>query len=273
MIRSLAHLEYHKSMFPPLFPGTFVSLTTQTSLFSMVFENTNAHGGNRGDFGPAMGPSPFDFLQAIFNPANARSGDAVFSQEAFDRVMSQLMEQNNSNGAPPAADELIKKLPRRKVDSSMLGSDGRAECSICMDNVEIGTEVAHLPCTHWFHYECIESWLKEHDTCPHCRKPITPEEQTNQQSSSSGRRRRSSRRSSSIASPMAAAMEGSRYNSIPPPDSPSGLRQARDRYYGRRRDSDFERPPNERRTSTRSTGSRDAGGGGVGGWIRNHMPF
>ena len=55
----------------------------------------------------------------------------------------------------------------------MLGDDGKAECSICMDRVDLGTEVTVLPCNHWFHETCVKSWLSEHDTCPHCRRGIS----------------------------------------------------------------------------------------------------
>ena len=240
------------------------------TLFGMLFPGAN---GARGPGGaPPMG-GLFDMLSMMQDPRNAQRGDHVFSQEAFDRVMSQLMEQNQQNGAPPAPRELIDQLPKKPVDKSMLGDDQRAECSICMDNVEIGTEVTVLPCQHWFHFECIESWLKEHDTCPHCRKPITPEDQRNQRPTS---QRRSSRRSSSVASPFANMhQEGSRQNPVPIPDSPSAMRAAREQYYGRSRsETDRNRPSSERRSSRRSTGSqRDEGGGGVGGWIRSHNPF
>ncbi|CAK96392.1 uncharacterized protein An02g02180 [Aspergillus niger] len=98
---------------------------------------------------------------------------AVYSQEELDRVISQLMEQNANRGAPPPAPpSAIQSLPKKKVDEEMLGSEGRAECSICMDAVELGTEVTVLPCSHWFHYSCIELWLNQHNTCPHCRRSI-----------------------------------------------------------------------------------------------------
>ncbi|KAJ9657163.1 hypothetical protein H2198_004521 [Neophaeococcomyces mojaviensis] len=248
--------------------GNADALTDETnSLLSLMFPGA---GQNRGPGG--MG----GFLEMLMNPANARSGDTVFSQEAFDRVMSQLMEQNQQNGAPPAAEDLINQLPKRRIDESMMGTDGHAECSICMDTVEMGSEVTVLPCNHWFHFECIQSWLKEHDTCPHCRKSITPEDQRNQQQPRN--QRRSSRRSSSVASPL---VEAGGQNPFTLPDSPSGLRNARERFYGRRADSEVERPSNERRSSRRSTGSRDdsgggesgGGGGGITGWVRSHNPF
>ena len=47
------------------------------------------------------GMGPFQgLLQGLFNPANMQHGDAVYSQEALDRVITQLMEQNQSGNAP-----------------------------------------------------------------------------------------------------------------------------------------------------------------------------
>ncbi|KAJ5125583.1 hypothetical protein N7476_010076 [Penicillium atrosanguineum] len=126
--------------------------------------------GRHGARGVA-GPNPLAMLSALLNMD--RNGDAVYSQEELDRVISQLIDHNNAGTAPPPASEsAIRSLPTKKVDQEMLGSDGKAECSICMDAVEVGTEVTVLPCTHWFHYSCIEAWLSQHNTCPHCRRSI-----------------------------------------------------------------------------------------------------
>ncbi|KAF2684066.1 hypothetical protein K458DRAFT_367492 [Lentithecium fluviatile CBS 122367] len=106
--------------------------------------------------------------------SGGQHGDFVYSQEALDRIISQLMEQTATSNAPgPASQEAIDALPKRKVTEEMLGAEGRAECSICMDEVNIGEEVTVLPCKHWFHHPCVSAWLNEHDTCPHCRKGIT----------------------------------------------------------------------------------------------------
>ena len=116
-----------------------------------------------------------EMLRQIFDPGNGVHGDAVFTQEAFDRILGTMMENNGGSNAPgPASAAAIAALPKRTVDKSMMGSDGKAECSVCMDNVDIGDEVTTLPCKHWFHEQCVGIWLKEHDTCPHCRKGIMP---------------------------------------------------------------------------------------------------
>ncbi|KAL4870080.1 hypothetical protein BDV12DRAFT_166558 [Aspergillus spectabilis] len=119
-------------------------------------------------------------LQALMNID--RNGDAVYSQEELDRVISTLVEQTgNRSSAPPAPEDAIQALPKKAANEEMLGTEGKAECSICMDSVKTGDEVTVLPCTHWFHPQCIEMWLNQHNTCPHCRRGIiqtTPSEAT-----------------------------------------------------------------------------------------------
>lgn len=135
-------------------------------------ETMGAGPGRRGGVRVMTGQSPFSSLLASLLNMD-RHGDAVYSQEELDRVISQLIDQNtNGSGPPPASQSAIRSLPRKKVDKEMLGSEGKAECSICMDSVQLGTEVAVLPCKHWFHFNCIEMWLNQHNTCPHCRRSI-----------------------------------------------------------------------------------------------------
>jgi E3 ubiquitin-protein ligase RNF115/126 len=122
-------------------------------------------------------------------------GDFVYSQEGLDRIVSQLMEQTATSNAPgPAPQADIDALPRKNVTEDLLGEEHKAECSICMDEVNIGEQVTELPCKHWFHHQCVSAWLAEHDTCPHCRKGITKgsEGRENNPTSSSGRGDRTS---------------------------------------------------------------------------------
>ncbi|KFY59592.1 hypothetical protein V496_05627 [Pseudogymnoascus sp. VKM F-4515 (FW-2607)] len=132
--------------------------------------NANAEGGTNGRI-------PITGLQGLFagllNPANAVAGDAVYSQEALDRIISTLMEQHPTSNAPgPAPAEAIAALPKKKIDKEMLGAEGKAECSVCMDDVVLGEEVVALPCSHWFHETCVKAWLSEHNTCPICRTGV-----------------------------------------------------------------------------------------------------
>jgi E3 ubiquitin-protein ligase RNF115/126 len=125
-----------------------------------------------------MAPPFLGLLQSMgLIPGGGQMGDFVYSQEGLDRIVSQLMEQTATSNAPgPAPQADIDALPRRHVTEDMLGPEHRAECSICMDEVNIGGEVTELPCKHWFHHMCVSAWLAEHDTCPHCRQSISKHE-------------------------------------------------------------------------------------------------
>ncbi|RDA87401.1 hypothetical protein CP532_7008 [Ophiocordyceps camponoti-leonardi (nom. inval.)] len=112
-------------------------------------------------------------ILSLFNPANAVAGDAVYSQEALDRIITQLMEANpQSNAAPPASEEALRNLERKPVDQDMLKGESKTECTICIEDMTTGDRAVVLPCKHWFHEECVVLWLKEHNTCPICRTAI-----------------------------------------------------------------------------------------------------
>lgn len=142
-----------------------------------------------GPWARPMGPNfPALLAAALMNPANAASGDAVYTQEALDHVISQLMEAHpTSSSAPgPAAPQTISSLPKRGLtekdlegNEKVIGRNGeeemKGECSVCMDDVGVGEEMVFLPCKHWFHEVCASAWLSEHDSCPICRKSISPE--------------------------------------------------------------------------------------------------
>ncbi|KAI0022520.1 hypothetical protein F4780DRAFT_777585 [Xylariomycetidae sp. FL0641] len=68
------------------------------------------------------------------------------SQEDFDRFVQTTADENRqSNGVPPASEDAIKNLPRKKLDEEMLGPELKGECTICMDDVKVGDEVMVLP--------------------------------------------------------------------------------------------------------------------------------
>jgi E3 ubiquitin-protein ligase RNF115/126 len=262
------------------------TLLTVRSMFSMIFGALNGPPRAGQGRAPNEPPDLAALLAELMGPRTGRDGDAVFTQEAFDQVITQLMEQNQGSTAPPPASaEAINALPKKRVTEDMMAEDGKVECSICMDDLEVGAEITVLPCDHWFHPECIKVWLKEHDTCPHCRKPI--EDHIAQPTTSSSRRHRTStgRRPSSVASPRAPRPgDGSAHSPYTTPDSPSGIRERRQQYFNNWNapdGGDLDRSQSRRSGSAQST-SRPGGERarsqnntprGAIGWMRDHMPF
>ncbi|XXG94386.1 hypothetical protein Hte_000641 [Hypoxylon texense] len=133
--------------------------------------NLNDGDGNarqNADFSMALS----QLIASLINPHMVH-GDAVYSQEALDRIITNLMEANPQSNAPaPASEEAIAKLPRKKLDEEMLGPELKGECTICIDDMKVGDEAVVLPCKHWFHEQCVVLWLKQHNTCPICRAAI-----------------------------------------------------------------------------------------------------
>lgn len=101
------------------------------------------------------------------------------SSTTLDSFLNELMSKE---GQPPASKASIDAL--KSVEICEEGEKG--ECSICLDDWEIGEIVKEMPCKHRFHGDCVEKWLKIHGSCPICRYKM-PEE--NGESKNRGRRR------------------------------------------------------------------------------------
>ena len=50
--------------------------------------------------------------------------------------------------------------------------DAERTCSICLEKFAAGQLARSLPCSHIFHAECIDPWLRQARTCPHCRHNV-----------------------------------------------------------------------------------------------------
>lgn len=212
---------------------------------------------------------PIHLFAHLLNPDNATHGDAVYTEEALDRVITQFMEQTHGTSAPgPASAEAISGLPKKKADKSMMGSDGKAECSVCMDNVDIGDEVTVLPCGHWFHGDCVGAWLKEHDTCPHCRQGIMPKDVDGLPSTSPRSPGQPPRNNSQPPQTPGADSGRGLYFTVQPPSQQSDFRppepQSRQHHH-RRRSSARE----GRNGGEGSSGGGGSGGGGLSAWVRD----
>ncbi|XVF00634.1 hypothetical protein REPUB_Repub04eG0017800 [Reevesia pubescens] len=70
-------------------------------------------------------------------------------------------------------DSAIKTLPRSLYTSKTKPNNSLKDCAVCLLEFEDNEYVRTLPvCSHAFHVDCIDVWLKSHANCPLCRAGI-----------------------------------------------------------------------------------------------------
>ncbi|CAI9552470.1 unnamed protein product, partial [Staurois parvus] len=113
---------------------------------------------------PNLGLGPWGVLHS--NPM-----DYAWGANGLDTIITQLLNQFENTGPPPADNEKIQALPTIQITEEHVGSG--LECPVCKEDYTVGESVRQLPCNHLFHNDCIIPWLEQHDTCPVCRKSLS----------------------------------------------------------------------------------------------------
>uniref|UniRef100_A0A7N0RIN5 RING-type E3 ubiquitin transferase n=1 Tax=Kalanchoe fedtschenkoi TaxID=63787 RepID=A0A7N0RIN5_KALFE len=96
-------------------------------------------------------------------------GDYVIGPN-LDLLLQHLAENDpNRYGTPPAKKEAVVAMPTVKVKDNL-------QCSVCLDDFELGADAKEMPCKHKFHDACILPWLELHSSCPVCRYELPADE-------------------------------------------------------------------------------------------------
>ncbi|PAV22068.1 zinc finger 364 [Pyrrhoderma noxium] len=123
--------------------------------------------------------APAGVTSGANSPGSGRWGDYIFSQDALDRLITQIMENSNVNRPVPAPEDVVENLPRKVLElgDPLLEND----CAVCKEQFDAKAAepseqiVITLPCKHAFHEGCILPWLKSSGTCPVCRFALVPQ--------------------------------------------------------------------------------------------------
>lgn len=140
---------------------------------------------------PNIGVGPWGVLHS--NPM-----DYAWGANGLDAIITQLLNQFENTGPPPADRDKIKTLPTVQITDEHVASG--LECPVCKEDYSVGENVRQLPCNHMFHNDCIVPWLEQHDTCPVCRKSLSGQNTATNPPELSGMNFTSSSSSSSASS-------------------------------------------------------------------------
>ncbi|XP_021299868.1 E3 ubiquitin-protein ligase rnf8-B-like [Herrania umbratica] len=103
-------------------------------------------------------------------------------EDLIGRVLEESaseFEASNFNMVPAkesSVKEMLKRVGVEGGDCDQKGEENIEErlvkgddCVICLEELKVGSEASQMPCSHTFHSDCIEKWLKQSHYCPVCR--------------------------------------------------------------------------------------------------------
>uniref|UniRef100_A0A0D9W8T2 RING-type E3 ubiquitin transferase n=1 Tax=Leersia perrieri TaxID=77586 RepID=A0A0D9W8T2_9ORYZ len=94
-------------------------------------------------------------------------------RHGHDHGQSRSMESWNVSPPSGLDETLINKITVCKYQRGD-GFVHTTDCSVCLGEFRDGENLRLLPrCSHAFHQQCIDTWLKSHSNCPLCRANIT----------------------------------------------------------------------------------------------------
>ncbi|KAG4961582.1 hypothetical protein JHK82_038263 [Glycine max] len=82
--------------------------------------------------------------------------------------------KNNENGDDQDANSAIDEggILAAGTEKERMISGEDAVCCICLAKYADDDELRELPCSHVFHVECVDKWLKINATCPLCKNEV-----------------------------------------------------------------------------------------------------
>ncbi|XP_050779993.1 E3 ubiquitin-protein ligase ZNRF3 isoform X4 [Gopherus flavomarginatus] len=135
---------------------------------------------------PELEPKPCLTVLGKAKRAVQRGATAVI----FD--VSENPDAIDQNSMNRLAVQALEKMETRKFKSKnkghregscgaldTLSSSSTSDCAICLEKYIDGEELRVIPCTHSFHKKCVDPWLLQHHTCPHCRHNIIEQKKGN----------------------------------------------------------------------------------------------
>ena len=105
--------------------------------------------------------------------------DLNYEHDEIEDILTYLINNDtNVYGVHPTSQKAINSFQKIKINNDVLaGFQNENVCSVCKDEFEVEQECLYLPCKHYFHVECINPWLKEHNSCPICRFELATDDE------------------------------------------------------------------------------------------------
>ncbi|KAJ6330077.1 hypothetical protein OIU76_008833 [Salix suchowensis] len=97
-------------------------------------------------------------------------GATTESIDALPTYKFKLMKNRNSEDSSAGASDGGIVAAGTEKERVISGED--AVCCICLAKFANNDELRELPCSHFFHKECVDKWLKINASCPLCKSEV-----------------------------------------------------------------------------------------------------
>jgi hypothetical protein len=109
------------------------------------------------------------------NTTNPLSAEVSFMTPSFENIINTILTDTplatnrmstNNNGAPTHNTIMNNTI----ID---IATNVEEQCSICRENYQTNNIMRKINrCGHYFHHQCLDTWLVDNATCPNCRGSI-----------------------------------------------------------------------------------------------------
>jgi len=103
---------------------------------------------------------------------NSSSSSSLSERESLQHNVDSMMVEEEE--APQGLHEfVINLIPSFIYNSTTTTKSEQETCSVCLAEFKDNDRVRTLPlCSHIFHLDCIDVWLRSNANCPLCRSLI-----------------------------------------------------------------------------------------------------
>ncbi|EOA25426.1 hypothetical protein CARUB_v10018758mg [Capsella rubella] len=100
---------------------------------------------------------------------DSRNNHGVNTFGSYDEIFGLVL--GNSSTCMPQLNA-AEELPVVEFTAEEMMERGLVVCAICREELAANERLSELPCRHYYHKDCISSWLSNRNTCPLCRHNV-----------------------------------------------------------------------------------------------------
>ncbi|KAL3727412.1 hypothetical protein ACJRO7_032181 [Eucalyptus globulus] len=114
-------------------------------------------------------PFPLDRIQWLDMNAGKYAGRTCMTRDELVSEIARVLSREVNDKGRKRTKVMVSMTHVVTVSESEIHESRELNCVICAEEIVMGDQLVRMHCSHEFHQDCIEAWLKIHQTYPLCR--------------------------------------------------------------------------------------------------------